>query len=315
MEKNGKRFLSAMIAATLALGLMGGYSIKADMKQRTAEIYQNETNDETEGLTSKESEESVTVRVSCTEEGKEHIVDYVADDIDTHHGECAVCGEKLSESEPHTWEEQEKHQEGKVTTTVYKCPLCEAQKTVKVTENEIVDIIQQTTTATGAVSDDDHENNKPTQKPEDYNVKIGSVVKSGDSTFVITKLPDGKVGKATLTKIGAKDTSYVVPDFMVVQGQKFRITSIKSKAFYKKKKLKKVIIGRYVKSVGTKAFYGCKKLKNVTIKATVLKTVGKQSFSGIYKKATFKVPKSKYKRYKKLLGKKAGIKKTMKIKK
>ena len=116
MEKNGKRFLSAMIAATLILGLMGGYSIKADMKQRTAETYQNETNDGTEVLTSKESEESVTVRVSCTEEGKEHIVDYVADDIDTHHGECAVCGEKLSESEPHTWEEQEKHQEGKVTT-------------------------------------------------------------------------------------------------------------------------------------------------------------------------------------------------------
>ena len=77
MEKNGKRFLSAMIAATLTLGLMGGYSIKADMKQRTAETYQNETNDGTEVLTSKEREESVTVRVSCTEEGKEHVVDAV----------------------------------------------------------------------------------------------------------------------------------------------------------------------------------------------------------------------------------------------
>lgn len=61
-----------------------------------------------------------------------------------------------------------------------------------------------------------------------------------------------------------------------------------------------------VTSIGSKAFYNCKKLKTVTIKSRKLKSVGKNAFKGIYKKAKVTVPKSKYKAYRKLL-KKAGL--------
>ena len=61
-----------------------------------------------------------------------------------------------------------------------------------------------------------------------------------------------------------------------------------------------------VTSIGSKAFYNCKKLKTVTIKSKKLKSVGKNAFKGIYKKAKVTVPKSNYKAYRKLL-KKAGF--------
>ena len=71
-----------------------------------------------------------------------------------------------------------------------------------------------------------------------------------------------------------------------------------------------------VTAISKNAFKGCKKLKKVTIKATTLKSIGKNAFKGINKKAKFKVTRSKYKAYKKLLSKKAvGYRKTMKISK
>ena len=45
------------------------------------------------------------------------------------------------------------------------------------------------------------------------------------------------------------------------------------------------------------------------------KKVGKNAIKAIYKKATIKVPKKQYKKYKKLFSKKTGFKKSMKIKK
>ena len=55
------------------------------------------------------------------------------------------------------------------------------------------------------------------------------------------------------------------------------------------------------------AFNGCKNLKTVTIKTTKFnkKSIGKNAFKGIYKKATFKCPKKQLKNYKKWI-KKAG---------
>ena len=61
-----------------------------------------------------------------------------------------------------------------------------------------------------------------------------------------------------------------------------------------------------VTSIGSKAFYNCKKLKTATIKSRKLKSVGKNAFKGICKKAKVTVPKSKHKAYRKLF-KKAGF--------
>ena len=70
-----------------------------------------------------------------------------------------------------------------------------------------------------------------------------------------------------------------------------------------------------VTGIGKRVFRGCGKLKKITIKTKTLRTVGKQAFKGIQKKAVIKVPKSKYKAYKKLFRANTGFRKTMKIKK
>lgn len=70
-----------------------------------------------------------------------------------------------------------------------------------------------------------------------------------------------------------------------------------------------------VTGIAQKAFNKCKNLKKITIKTTKLtkKSVGKQAFKGIHKKATIKVPKAKQKAYKKIL-KARGAGKKVKIK-
>lgn len=80
------------------------------------------------------------------------------------------------------------------------------------------------------------------------------------------------------------------------------------------KKLQKVVIGANVEKIRKNAFYGCKKLKRITIQSSQIKSIGKNALKGISKKATIKCPKNKKKQYKKLLKKKTGYKKSMKIK-
>lgn len=94
------------------------------------------------------------------------------------------------------------------------------------------------------------------------------------------------------------------------------LTTIKSKAFSQCKKLSKITIPEKVTSIGKQAFEKCSKLKSIIIKTTKLKEtkVGAKAFSNIYKKATIKVPKSSYNKYKKML-KKKGIGSTVAIRK
>lgn len=71
-------------------------------------------------------------------------------------------------------------------------------------------------------------------------------------------------------------------------------------------KLKMLVLGKNVKTIKKKAFAGCKSVKTITIKTKKLtnKSVAKKAFSVFSKKTVAKVPKSKYKAYKKLLKKK-----------
>ncbi|MCM1159242.1 MAG: leucine-rich repeat protein [Bacteroidales bacterium] len=94
------------------------------------------------------------------------------------------------------------------------------------------------------------------------------------------------------------------------------VTQIRAKAFMGCKSLETIAVGRKMKTIGAEAFRGCKKLRLITFKTTKLKAVGKNAFYQVNNKAKFKVPKKKYKAYKKLLAKKkTGYAKTMKIKK
>ena len=139
-------------------------------------------------------------------------------------------------------------------------------------------------------------------------------------------------------KSGTKGT-VTVPSEVTIDGVTYKVTSIAGNAFKGTKKIKKIVIGSNITSIGKNAFAGCtsltsitigknvtkigknaftgcKKLKSITIKTKKLttKTVKKGAFNGISKKVVVKVPKSKYKTYKKLLPAK-GLKKAAKIKK
>ena len=98
-----------------------------------------------------------------------------------------------------------------------------------------------------------------------------------------------------------KVTKVTIPAAITLNKETYKVTSIAKKAFYNQKKLTKVTIGKNVKTIGKQAFYKAGKLKSVTIKTTKLQKIGKKAFSGISKKATFKLPKKKAKKYRSMM--------------
>lgn len=123
--------------------------------------------------------------------------------------------------------------------------------------------------------------------------KKGITYKSNNLQYkLVKKGVDGK-GTVMVTGMIKAKSSVTIPKTVTIQGEKYKVVKINSKAFYKNSKIKKV-----------------------TIQSTYLTSIGRDAFKGINKKAVFKVPKSKYNAYRKMLTSKAGfVKKTMKLKK
>ncbi|MBD5465842.1 MAG: leucine-rich repeat protein [Lachnospiraceae bacterium] len=165
-------------------------------------------------------------------------------------------------------------------------------------------------TDTGMVQDE----KKPETGGGSKKIFIGATIQSGNYKYKVVKIERNGNGQVCL--IGAKKAlvTVKVPESIKLDGKVFQVTEIGDNAFKNQKKLKKVIIGENVQKIGTKAFYGCRKLTSITIKSKNLHKMGKKVFQGISPKAVIRVPKKKYKKYKKLL-KGKGIKSTMKIKK
>lgn len=93
------------------------------------------------------------------------------------------------------------------------------------------------------------------------------------------------------------------------------VKTIAGGAFYNCKNMVSITFqsGSKLQKIEEEAFSDCKKLKKITLTSKKIKSIGEDAFYGINKKAVIKVPGSKAAKYKKLLGKKAGIKPTMKI--
>ena len=174
----------------------------------------------------------------------------------------------------------------------------------------------------------------PSQSPASVPTNTPAAAKTPTASAVVTSAPaiakgdvvKDKTASYKISNVNKKTVEYkapvrknkktvVIPATIKVNGVTYKVNSIAKNAFKNNKKLSKVTISANITSIGANAFSGCKSLKNVVIKTTKLKAVGKNAFKGIQKKAVFKVPAKKLKAYRKLLGSKAGIKKTMKIKK
>lgn len=85
--------------------------------------------------------------------------------------------------------------------------------------------------------------------------------------------------EATLLSVDKKRSGGTlrIPNTMKVEGNSYKITAIGKNAFKNHKQLKKITIGRYVKTVGTGAFQGCTKLQTVTVSGNVT-VIGDKAF-------------------------------------
>lgn len=84
------------------------------------------------------------------------------------------------------------------------------------------------------------------------------------------------------------------------------VAAIDDRAFYKNRKIRRALIGTNIQSIGKMAFYGTKQLRYIDIRTKKLKAIGKKAFIGIYPAAKIKIPRTRKKKYIKLLAKKYG---------
>ena len=111
-------------------------------------------------------------------------------------------------------------------------------------------------------------------------------------------------------------TSVTIPDTIKVKGYTYSVTKIDDAALSFCTKLKKLAIGKNVSYIGKGAFRGCKNLKNIIIKTPGIssKSIKKDAFTGINKKAVITVPEIKVTDYGKLFKTKGLNGKNQKVK-
>ncbi len=250
-------------------------------------LYADSVNDSTHNIVKDEA-----VSATCTKDGL------------SEGQHCSLCNTTIKEqtvikSTGHKWDNGKvsikatKKTEGK---KIYTCTSCGETK---------VEIIPKLT--------EDNDNSLVSGTPSTIDVGSTALISSGK--YKVTQL-NGWIKEVTyLAPASSRKVSVTIPETVMINGDIYKVTAISDKAFKNNKKLKKIIIGKNVRKIGKNAFYGCKNIKKMTIKSTILTSVGKNAIKGINKKATIKVPKKKFKQYKKLFKSKTGYKNTMKIKK
>lgn len=157
--------------------------------------------------------------------------------------------------------------------------------------------------------------NQTPAKPSVSSPKVGTTVKTSTGKEYVKVLSNTKKTVEYVKTSKKTYTNVTVPATVKISGVTYKVTSISANAFKGMKKLQKVTIGENIEKIGAKVFDGCKKLNKITVVSKKLssKTVNSRTFTGTKKNITVKVPKNKYKAYKKFLTKKGN--KTIKIKK
>lgn len=159
------------------------------------------------------------------------------------------------------------------------------QDTTKVTDNTptpinepVNDMTQNPSTSGSAMADNGH-----VEKGNIYKILSGKRVK--------------------LVKHYSKTSAVVIPNYVKIQGAKYKVVFIGARAFKNDKSLRKLTIGKYVKAIGREAFSGCKNLKKITLKIKNLtkKNVGAKAFAGVNRKVVIKAGVKQKNRFKKIL--------------
>lgn len=196
-------------------------------------------------------------------------------------------------------------------------------------ENNIPFVSLDGTLSGGDIDDDPVPETPATSPSEEAPTQVNSPSPAGDvipavgesivdiGSNAVYRITGNTNGNLTVeyTKPSVQTAKVTIPSAVTIQSKSYQVTAIANKAFKNNKKIKKITIPSTVTKIGKQAFFKCKKLNKIVIKTKKLKnsSVGKKAFKGISAKAVINVPKAKKAVYQKILRKK-GLSKYLQIK-
>lgn len=97
-----------------------------------------------------------------------------------------------------------------------------------------------------------------------------------DCIYMVTGVTEDST-QVMLADADVTSTSYTIPSNIKFKGEEYEVVSIGQYAFKNCKSLKKVTIGKNIKTIGDGAFYGCKNLKSIKLPIN-LESIGNKVF-------------------------------------
>lgn len=141
--------------------------------------------------------------------------------------------------------------------------------------------------------------------------QIGDIISDSNANYEITSL--GSTPEVEFDEFAADGKkSYTIPSSVKIDGYTYTVTSIGEEAFVRATSIRTLEISAKIRKIGKKAFYNCKSLKTIRVRSSVIKSMGRNAFSGIKKTTKVYVPRKCYKSYKKML-QKAGLSRRAKL--
>lgn len=135
----------------------------------------------------------------------------------------------------------------------------------------------------------------PTKKPtKTVKVKKGSVIKDTKTkaSYKVLSIKASSMTVEYLKPTDKKVKNVSIKATVTYKNKKYKVVKVADKAFMNCKKLKKVTIGKNVKTIGKKAFANCKALKTVQIPKGLKKSkIAKDAFAGCSHNPKIKVLK------------------------
>ena len=98
------------------------------------------------------------------------------------------------------------------------------------------------------------DNTQNNSQNTDTTLTKGATIKQNNMNFTVNDQ-----NSVTFKGMNTKKANVTIPDTIVSQGKKLKVTMIAESAFEKNTSIKNVTLGKNVKQIGKKAFRNCKK--------------------------------------------------------